>query len=266
MLRWKAFYTRTGGSVLRERLRIDATGNVGIGTTSPPYKLVVDNAGSAGIVAGFENSSGECTINPTGSSVNCSSDASLKKNITSMDASSTLADVLALNPVYFSWNQEQDGAPQHSGFIAQDVQPLFPDLVSTGSNGKLLLNYAGFTVYIVKAMQELSAKVATMTATAGSAATEVLDAILASHIVVTNLEAVDIHTQKLHADQLCSGDICVDVKTLIEKAGANAVGPSRFSSAEQPQRATTTPDAAPNVDALSPPPPAPETSAATTTP
>ena len=57
---------------------------VGIGTTSPGYLLTVGNSGVSGVVAGFENGTGECTINPASSSVNCSSDITLKKNINSI--------------------------------------------------------------------------------------------------------------------------------------------------------------------------------------
>ena len=45
------------------------------------------------------------------------------------------------------------------GFIAQDVQPLFPTLVVTGNDPSktLSLNYPGFIAPMVKAMQELKA-------------------------------------------------------------------------------------------------------------
>ena len=120
-----AFVTKNAGT-LGEVLRITGAGNVGIGTTSPPFKFTVDNAGSSGIVAGFENSSGECTINPTGSSVNCSSDITLKKNITSISTSTSLANILGLDPVFFNWNSEATGTTQHSGFIAQSVPTNLP--------------------------------------------------------------------------------------------------------------------------------------------
>jgi hypothetical protein len=94
--------------------------------------------------------------NPTTTSLSCSSDQRLKKNIAGIDASSTLAGVLALQPVSYNWNGEATGTPPHTGFIAQAVQPIFPDLVSQGPDGYLTLNYAGFTPYLTEAIQQIA--------------------------------------------------------------------------------------------------------------
>jgi len=49
----------------------------------------------------------------------------------------------------------------HTGFLAQQVLPIAPDLVATDANGFYSVNYAGFTPYIVSAIKELSAKIGT---------------------------------------------------------------------------------------------------------
>jgi hypothetical protein len=67
-----------------------------------------------------------------------------------------LSLVDALHPVTYNWLSEGDTSSQHAGFIAQDVQPLAPDLVSTESNGQLTLNYAGFAPYLTSAIQQLN--------------------------------------------------------------------------------------------------------------
>ena len=65
--------------------------------------------------------------------------------------------MLKLNPVTYNWKTEPATTSPHTGFIAQDVQPVLPDLVSQGPDGYYTLNYAGLTPYLVKAIQEIAA-------------------------------------------------------------------------------------------------------------
>jgi hypothetical protein len=117
--------------------------------------LAVGSATPVGNVAHFENSTGSCYINPT-TGVSCSSDSRLKTNINALVDSSGIAALMQLNPVTFNWTAEATGTPTHSGFIAQQVLPILPDLVSQGPDGYYTLNYAGFTPYLVKAVQEIA--------------------------------------------------------------------------------------------------------------
>ena len=48
---------------------------------------------------------------------------------------------------------------KHYGFIAQDVQKLFPELVKEDGSGYLSVNYVELIPILVNAVQELSAKV-----------------------------------------------------------------------------------------------------------
>jgi hypothetical protein len=160
--------------------------------------LTVGGTGVSGVVAGFENSNGECTINPTSGSVNCSSDQRLKKSISSISTSTALSDVLQLNPVFFNWNAEATGTPQHSGFIAQQVQPIFPDLISVSDNGTLLLNYAGFTPYLTAAVQAI----ADITST--------FQQNLIAWLGNAENGVVDLFAQNGHfSNELCVGSTCV---------------------------------------------------------
>ena len=59
----------------------------------------------------------------------------VENNINSLTASSGIAALLQLNPVTYNWNSEATGTPTHGGFIAQQVQPILPDLVSQGPDG-----------------------------------------------------------------------------------------------------------------------------------
>ena len=138
-------------------------GNVGIGTTSPTYLLYVGSASVAsGTVAQFQNANGTCGINPTLNTLTCSSDERLKKNITPYDGDS-LAQVMALQPVYFNWNAESSGTPEHPGFIAQQVQQVMPEVVSADPNtGLLSIGYSDLVPAMVSAMQQMQAEITTL--------------------------------------------------------------------------------------------------------
>ena len=74
-------------------------------------------------------------------------------------ANGVLNKVLQLQPVTYRYNSEKETAQRSMGFIAQDVQDLFPELVTRnplrdGKGGYLAVNYAGFGVLAVKSIQE----------------------------------------------------------------------------------------------------------------
>ncbi|TSC82056.1 MAG: hypothetical protein G01um101420_586 [Parcubacteria group bacterium Gr01-1014_20] len=114
-----------------ERMRIINDGKIGIGTSTPAYKLHV-YIPTTGIVAGFQNSNGTCTINPTAGSANCTSDLRLKKNISGVD--NALSMISSIRGVTFEWKNQTDSA-RHYGFIAQELEKVVPEAVSTDVDG-----------------------------------------------------------------------------------------------------------------------------------
>ena len=88
-----------------------------------------------------------------------------------MAAANGLDAILKLNPVTFNWKSTASPSSTQTGFIAQDVQKVFPNFVSVGSNATvkhsdgssevlkdvLAVNYTGLIVPVVKAIQELKA-------------------------------------------------------------------------------------------------------------
>lgn len=87
------------------------------------------------------------------------SDRRLKRDVHGLPG--VLDKMMLLEPVSYHFNSAKENGRASIGFIAQDVQPLFPELVSDlpgGENengaGYLSLNYAGFSVLAVKAIQE----------------------------------------------------------------------------------------------------------------
>jgi hypothetical protein len=86
------------------------------------------------------------------------SDRRLKKEIMAIPQG-ILEKLMQLEPVSYRYNVENESAKRSFGFLAQDVQVLFPELVGEsqsrdGQTSYLSLNYAGFGILAVKAIQE----------------------------------------------------------------------------------------------------------------
>jgi hypothetical protein len=134
------------------------TGNVGIGTTAPGYTLDVKSSGTN--VARFigSNSTG-CTLSD-GGIIACSSDRNLKKNI--VESELGLDAIMNLRTVTFNWNFQVDGDKKYLGFIAQEVEEVAPDLVTTDSTGYKQLNSIGIIPIVAKAIQEQQGLISTL--------------------------------------------------------------------------------------------------------
>ncbi|MEZ5002176.1 MAG: tail fiber domain-containing protein [Chitinophagales bacterium] len=134
--------TLTAGILLQQALdkkwRLYAATSVG-GTNILYYEFNGINK------AGINGSNGDYTA---------FSDIRLKKDVTPLP--SLLTKVMALNPVTFRYNDNPDDAQVTTGFIAQEVQAIFPDLVNVdGETGYLTLSKSNFGVVAIKAIQEL---------------------------------------------------------------------------------------------------------------
>jgi hypothetical protein len=85
------------------------------------------------------------------------SDAKLKENIVSLheDRKSRL---LELKPVEYSFKVDNTHKP-HYGFIAQDVEKLFPTLVETNANGHKTVNYFEFIPILISKVQDMQKEI-----------------------------------------------------------------------------------------------------------
>lgn len=163
------FYHSTTGDILS----ITGNGNVGIMGINPTARLHLHQGGQA-VGTGFRlddgtaNSDWDIThgfglrfhyggdlrgfINANTGAYTQSSDARLKTDVEMME--SVLANVQQLQPLRYRYKNTNETA-KTIGFIAQETKALFPELVDYSAADDLYgINYAGFSVIAIKAIQE----------------------------------------------------------------------------------------------------------------
>ena len=90
------------------------------------------------------------------------SDERIKKNIKPIDTA--LTDILKLNPVFYNYKADDETLPERVGFIAQEVQQVYPDIINESKmdNGDIKnllgLDMTNLVPYLVKAIQDLNKK------------------------------------------------------------------------------------------------------------
>jgi hypothetical protein len=138
-----------------------STGNVGIGTTGPTERLHVAGkirvtslaGGGPQVCADGNGVLFPCFIPP--------SDARLKTNI--MQLTNVLDKVENIRGVSFEWNKLAESLGSSSGrreigVIAQEVEAVFPELVTQSDNGYKTVDYDRLTAVLIEAVKELRAE------------------------------------------------------------------------------------------------------------
>jgi hypothetical protein len=173
-----------------ERMRIDSSGHLLMGTTSP---IVTSYGGNYGVDIGTYNGNqgtvaigatitssvdmmqfinpnglvGRITVSGSATSYVTSSDYRLKENITPMTTG--LATVKALKPVTYDWISDKSAG---EGFLAHELQAIIP-LAVTGEKDAVdengvpchqSIDYSKVVVHLVAAIQELEARLAKLEA------------------------------------------------------------------------------------------------------
>jgi hypothetical protein len=180
-------------------MRITSAGNVGIGTTGPAYKFQVNASSGANQVAYFINDSAGSSLSGVAVSINSggnntssyhfagvtqtvalwylygngttsyTSDIRVKKNVTTT-RDGYLEDVCKLRVVKYNWYNDSDDTPRELGFIAQEVEQVFPGLVQDAmhptKDGEIhkVLKGSVLMPIMLKALQEANAKIDALTA------------------------------------------------------------------------------------------------------
>jgi hypothetical protein len=122
--------------------------NTYIGTTNNAYNAAIASspAPAADVYASI-----------IAESFNCASDINLKNNIVVLDGALDKLD--AMRGVYHNWIDENQSQDRQIGVIAQEVQSVYPELVSVGGNGYLSVNYPKLTAVLLQSIKELKAMV-----------------------------------------------------------------------------------------------------------
>jgi hypothetical protein len=89
-------------------------------------------------------------------SFHATSDRRLKTEIQPLDT--TLEKVLSLEPVSYKWRNPASEPGRHLGFIAQDVDKVFPEAVTKSPKGFWTLAYTDLIAPLVEAFKEFYEK------------------------------------------------------------------------------------------------------------
>ncbi|NEO78352.1 DUF6519 domain-containing protein [Moorena sp. SIO4G3] len=141
---WTSQVSSGGVSELVERMTITKDGVVGIGNTSPDssdsVKLDVDGK--------IRTTDGVLTT----------SDATLKENVKPLK--NGLKKILGLRGVSYQWKDDQNATGETQiGLVAQEVEEVFPELVSTDSQGMKSLSYSKLIAPLIEAIKEQNNKI-----------------------------------------------------------------------------------------------------------
>ncbi len=154
--------SETAGNV--NTVIIDDHGTLSVASMATGFLLVNANATVIGeldvdkdlVVAG-------CVQVPVGNIIagSCLSDARLKKNIRPF--APVLDKIVRLQPVSYNWRTDEFpqyhlGSSRSFGLIAQQVQRVFPEMVSVDKDGFNRVNYSPLPLMMLEAIRELKAE------------------------------------------------------------------------------------------------------------
>lgn len=117
-----------------------------------------DNAGVGGTLRMRLSNTGQ--LQTSTGTISTLSDARLKKDV--HNYLNAMAQINALRPVHYTYidggKANFQPAGEQLGFIAQEIQQVFPQWVDHDDDGNLMLSMRGFEALAVRGMQELSAE------------------------------------------------------------------------------------------------------------
>ncbi len=140
-------------------LQVNHTGyGYGLGIINGAHEWDINLVSASGSLKHYKGSFYKGTFDATSGDYSSVSDFRLKTNIQSLGP--ILPILLKLKAQSFNW--KNDSSHRRSiGFIAQDLQKLFPEMVhqNDGKDDLLTINYSGLGVLAIKAIQELNLQI-----------------------------------------------------------------------------------------------------------
>ena len=116
-----------------EKMRVHSNGYIGIGTNNPGEELEVTG-----------------TVKAT--NYIATSDRNLKENIVKINNENIIDKVISLNGYNFNFKDDETKQTK-SGLIAQEVEELMPELISTNTDGNKSMDYNGMIPYLVECIK-----------------------------------------------------------------------------------------------------------------
>jgi hypothetical protein len=128
-----SFFIRTNGG---DRVKVDPSGNVGIGTSNPTVRFQV-GANGDGTVA-------------RANAWQTFSDERFKTGIISID--NPLDKLDQIGGYYYQWKNGADQSRQ-AGLLAQEVERVMPEIVATDDNGYKSVDYGKLNALLIEAIK-----------------------------------------------------------------------------------------------------------------
>jgi hypothetical protein len=171
------------GASNTERMRIDSSGNLLVGTSNTSWTtdeglryfngsslivtrdsdepLNLNRTTNDGDIAGFKKDGttvGSISVTGSGTTYNTTSDIRLKTAIEPIDHATDM--LMAMNPVSHRWKADPDADAVH-GFIAQEMEEIVPEAVSKGDSEDDMwsMDYGRITPVLVAALQDAHRKI-----------------------------------------------------------------------------------------------------------
>ncbi|NEQ78914.1 MAG: tail fiber domain-containing protein [Moorea sp. SIO2I5] len=153
---WIRYYVRQG-----EENGENTTFEIGT-SNDPKDHIVLKTSGAVGI-GKVPNTEGGVKLDVEGKirttdGVLTTSDATLKENVKPLK--NGLKKILGLRGVSYQWKDEQNATGETQiGLVAQEVEEVFPELVSTDSQGMKSLSYSKLIAPLIEAIKEQNKKI-----------------------------------------------------------------------------------------------------------